>query len=294
MLQRDRGGRSGGPLAVRLAKAASRATSTVVTDTVRTGARVVTEARSGRPMTEIALTAASEGWRTSTEVVDIASELAVPGARPVQRVLRTATDALRPPAEPVRGSTVTVAATSGPLPVPSRSDTRSDTRPATRQELRQRGQELLRRSTALDDPGEHPAFRHVLSSLAPDEARIIRHLARSGPSPLIDVVEIDGAHRFGRELCRHVSLLGREAGCIRSALTPVYLDNLCRLGVVTITDYAVGPETAYELLLAQPEIADLPRPKGLFTRRRTQYKGARLSSFGQRLHDVCFADTPVD
>lgn len=158
-----------------------------------------------------------------------------------------------------------------------------------RRQLREQGQELLRRSTALDDPEEHPSFRAILRQLAPDEARIVRLLCVDGPQPVIDVIEHNGLTRDSREVSRHVSLIGREAGCIRPSLAPVYLDNLQRLGLVHIRDFRVGGQEAYDLLEAQPGVVDLPKVPGMFSRHRLLYKSVAISDFGWRLYRMCFA-----
>ncbi len=50
-----------------------------------------------------------------------------------------------------------------------------------REPLRQRGYELLERSSELEEHGEeHPAYARILTELSPDEARILRLLAAEG------------------------------------------------------------------------------------------------------------------
>ena len=54
--------------------------------------------------------------------------------------------------------------------------------------LRSRGEELLRRSADVSvDVDSHPAYVRILDALAPDEARILRFLAREGEQPSVDV-----------------------------------------------------------------------------------------------------------
>ena len=54
--------------------------------------------------------------------------------------------------------------------------------------LRERGAELLDRSRDVwhEDDG-HPAYARILGDLAPDEARVLMLLVRSGPQPSVDV-----------------------------------------------------------------------------------------------------------
>ncbi|MBA0127348.1 DUF4393 domain-containing protein [Haloechinothrix sp. YIM 98757] len=154
-------------------------------------------------------------------------------------------------------------------------------------ELRQRGQELLYRSTALDDPDEHPALAVILRELSPDEARIIRYLAAAGPQALVDVLAHNPMSRKQREMLHHFSLLGREAGCIRPGRVPVYLDNLVRLGLVHVRPYRLRGQPSYELLYAQPEVKQIRRPGGRLVRLRIVHKGVELSEFGKELFCQC-------
>jgi Abortive infection alpha len=69
-----------------------------------------------------------------------------------------------------------------PSPPPGESEA---TRPRS---LRDRGAELLERSADVEYEEEfHPAYERILAQLAPDEARILRLLARRGPQAAVDV-----------------------------------------------------------------------------------------------------------
>lgn len=164
----------------------------------------------------------------------------------------------------------------------------------SKKDLRTEGKELLRRSAALEDPNEHPAFKRMLREMAPDEARIVCFLAESGPQPTINVIETNGMSRTSRELSRHVSLVGSEAGCIRPDLTPIYLDNLDRLGLVHHRPFRVGGNEEYELLEAQPGVDGLPEPSGRWVKHKIEHHSIELSQFGQQLHAMCFADQSLD
>lgn len=82
----------------------------------------------------------------------------------------------------------------------------------------------------------HPAFVQILKQLSPDEARIIRLFVDANSYPIItiraEMTDVTG----GRDVLRHFSLVGEEAGCEYPELTPNYLDNLCRLGLAEIPE----------------------------------------------------------
>jgi hypothetical protein len=118
-------------------------------------------------------------------------------------------------------------------------------------------QEVLRElyanllATSLDAEtcqNAHPAFVEMIKNMSPDEARIMR-LFSMGESALpivqIRAYEKDEAESYGI-IHRCFSLIGREAGCALPNLTPVYLDNLVRLGLLEmhITTGSDGPVLA--------------------------------------------------
>ena len=81
----------------------------------------------------------------------------------------------------------------------------------------------------------HPAFAEILSNLTPDEAKILRQLARRLPQPLIVSVTVATVAGI---FAKHVGddaefdVLPREIDFARSAALPSYLDNLERLGLI--------------------------------------------------------------
>ena len=83
----------------------------------------------------------------------------------------------------------------------------------------------------------HPAYVEIMKNLTPDEARILLVLARSPHQPLVDVCLVS-PQQDGREIrvtiLTNVSLLGVQAGCEHPDLGPIYISNLCRLGLVDI------------------------------------------------------------
>jgi hypothetical protein len=107
--------------------------------------------------------------------------------------------------------------------------------------------------------GVHPAFVEIIRQLTPDEARLIRLLATPKPLPLITLRQEfktqTATERGGRHILTNFSLLGYKASCEFPQLTPVYLDNLCRLGLADIPEYLqYTKEGIYEPLENHPEV----------------------------------------
>ena len=152
--------------------------------------------------------------------------------------------------------------------------------------LRERGAELLRQSADVhfDDTDAHPAYARILDALAPDEARILRLLAVQGPQPSVDV-RTAGFLRIGSELVAPgLTMIGAEAGCRHLDRVHAYLNNLYRLGLVWFSREPVTDRQRYQVLEAQPEIADaMDQPK----RTRTVRRSIHLTPFGEDFCDVC-------
>lgn len=80
----------------------------------------------------------------------------------------------------------------------------------------------------------HPSFVEVIKQLTPDEAKIVGHFSRRARFPVVSIGAALGPGKGLLDVFRHLSLLPLEAGCINPAAGPVYLENLCRLGLATI------------------------------------------------------------
>jgi hypothetical protein len=107
--------------------------------------------------------------------------------------------------------------------------------------------------------GAHPAFVEIIRQLTPDEARLLRLLSQRRPFPLVTVrqeykVETESLSG-GREWLVNFSLLGWEAGCDCPQMTPVFIDNLCRLGLAEIPAlFAYTKPGLYDPLENHPEV----------------------------------------
>ena len=165
-----------------------------------------------------------------------------------------------------------------------------DTAPVTLDDLRARGAELLRRSAALDDFDEgHPAYARILADLLPDEARILRFLYLNGPQPMLDI-------RTGRPFGIGSALIGgglnmvaEHAGLRYLDRTGCYLTNLGRLGLLEFSPDPVDDPGRYQLVEAQPKVAEVIATAGWAP--RIVHRSIRLTDFGQ---DFCATCLPVD
>lgn len=151
--------------------------------------------------------------------------------------------------------------------------------------LRQRGAELLRQSAELEVDDLHPAYMRILEALTPDEGRILRFLALSGPQPAVDV-------RAGLPLASELvsqgqTMIGEEAGCLHGDRIHPYLDNLHRLGLIWFSREPVKEPQRYQVLEAQPDVVEALGKGGRLA--RTVRRSILLTPFGEDFCAVCLS-----
>ncbi len=158
-----------------------------------------------------------------------------------------------------------------------------------RKSLRERGEELLRRSADVNfDEGSHPAYARILDDLAPDEARILRLLADQGPQPAVDVRSGLMPLKSTSELiAAGLNMIGHEAGCRHPDDIPAYLNNLFRLGLIWFSSESLPDPLQYQVLEAQPEVAQALDADG---HTRTVRRSIHLTPFGADFCALCLPD----
>jgi len=128
----------------------------------------------------------------------------------------------------------------------------------------------------------HPAYARILEELAPDEARILRKLALSGPQPIVDVRT---GRPIGSQLVqRGLTMIGTEAGCAHLDRVSAYLDNLARLGLLRISAEPLPDALRYQVLEVQPEVMDARKRGG---HGRTVRRSIHLTTFGRDFCEMC-------
>lgn len=120
------------------------------------------------------------------------------------------------------------------------------------------GQELLRRSRDVwaDDRG-HPAYKGIIDQLAPDEARILLLLLRTGPQATVDIRTGGVVGTVSSTLvAKNLNMIGARAGCRFVDRVPSYLHNLERLGLIWFSRESVRDPMEYQVLEAQPDVLE--------------------------------------
>jgi Abortive infection alpha len=153
------------------------------------------------------------------------------------------------------------------------------------------------RSTAAQ---VHPGFLTVLGQLTADETRIFSRFENDGPYPVITVQSRPKHGGTRRTELRHFSRLGEEAGCEHPTRAPLYLDNLCRLGLTELRPTKLSEDTRmFKSLEDHPDVVSLIARIGNMPAANdghdhsdpmvadVQYKYLFVTSFGRQFYDAC-------
>lgn len=150
--------------------------------------------------------------------------------------------------------------------------------------LRRCGEELLRQSADVSlDVDSHPAYMRILDALAPDEARILRFLAKEGAQPAVDVRA--GLPFASALVAGGCTMVAEEAGCRHGERVHSYLNNLHRLGLVWFSREPLRDARRYQVLEAQPEVTDALERGGRTA--RTVRRSIVLTPFGEDFCTIC-------
>lgn len=171
------------------------------------------------------------------------------------------------------------------LATPTYTVTRLRADPGTR-DLRERGDALLRRigDPNVTVPDGHPAFARMLDDLLPDEARILRFLAVSGPQPAIDI-RMKVLRGDSQVIAVGINLVADMAGATYPDRNQHYLANLIRLGLVRYSEDQVDDPRRYSFLEAQPgATAAMTQGK----RTHSVYRSIVITAFGRQFCQACF------
>lgn len=160
-------------------------------------------------------------------------------------------------------------------------------------DIREMGEALIRESRipTYQAGGHHPAFADILRQMNPDEARIVRFLARAGVQPALDV-RTKTMFQIGSErILGGVSMIAEQASCRWPKEGRRYLANLNRLGLVRFSPEPVTDIRRYSVLEVQDEAMEaIESVKSAIT----VYRSIYLSEFGKQFSAMCFDMTGYD
>ncbi|WP_231387251.1 Abi-alpha family protein [Nocardia sp. BMG111209] len=160
-------------------------------------------------------------------------------------------------------------------------------RSASLDDLRRRGDALLARSADVYFTEDvHPAYDRILDQIAPDEARILRFMALSGPQPAVDV-RTNRPLGIGSELVTgDLTSVPEQAGVRYPDRARLYLINLNRLGLL-VTSQDPVLLSRYMVLEVQPVVEAALKQAGRAP--KIVRKSLRLTEFGDDFCKTCFS-----
>ena len=143
----------------------------------------------------------------------------------------------------------------------------------------------------------HPGFVEMIKQMTPDEGKLMKlflQFSQARPFPLITLRwEFKEGNSGGADVLRHFSILGIEAKCENPELTPEYLDNLCRLGLIEIPQsiYYTTPGV-YDILEKHPEVIKSIEKINLNDDRKhnIEKKGVFVTQLGRQFINACVID----
>ena len=248
-----------------VAAAAARGVAWGAGSHVRSGRLLARALSDPKAAEELLHEVAGDLYVASRTVADVARSIA--DGVPVARALRDGGAALAPlmpePPEPA---------------LPEREPT-----------LRERGEQLLERSRDVwSDEEPHPAYLRILDDLAPDEARILVHMLRTGPQPAVDVRTGGPIGLVSSTLVASgLTMIGARAGVRRVDEVPAYLNNLFRLGLVWFSSEQVQDPMDYQVLEAQPEVLEAVHSVRI---PKLVRRSIHLTPFGVNFCRTCLVD----
>ena len=167
---------------------------------------------------------------------------------------------------------------------------------AEEDELREMFANLL--ANAMDKKtanSAHPSFVEILKQITSDEAKILKHFSVNIVEPVLEISSVnesDPENITHNVFLKPFSILGEICECEAPLMTPSYIENLNRLGLVNIRyDGALADESKYVPLL-ESEIAKIARQVveddgRIFS---TEYGYVERSFFGSEFCKFCVID----
>jgi hypothetical protein len=139
----------------------------------------------------------------------------------------------------------------------------------------------------------HPGFVDMIKNMCPDEARIMKWLAVDEACPLVNIKSVSNKDRSYMVTHRYVSLLGVDAGCEHVPLTPNYIDNLERLGLVQIDSMSIlHDDEVYKRIEEFPQIKGIIEDLNKTEERKSEVQriGLQVTDLGKQFIRSCVID----
>ena len=142
--------------------------------------------------------------------------------------------------------------------------------------------------------GAHPAFVEIIKQLTPDEAKLVALFVKDISFPLINLrreftPNAEGK-TGGKDVLVHFSHLGQLAGCEFPQMTPIYIGNLCRLGLAEVPAFLTyTTKNVYEPLEADPQVVNIKASLEANEQLKPviERKGMQITQLGKQFAQIC-------
>ena len=136
-----------------------------------------------------------------------------------------------------------------------------------------------------------PAFVEVIKQITPDEAKIIRLLGENPERlfPLIDIYAITGDTYIWSPAAINYALVAGEAGCEHPDNVGAYMDNLRRLGLISIRDVdKLLFRMPVESLQTSSQVGEIyEKITNNGSGFESRYKCGQITDFGVKFYRAC-------
>lgn len=137
----------------------------------------------------------------------------------------------------------------------------------------------------------HPGFIEIIKNLSSDEAILLKYFhTKRAVHPLADILALlPNSSRFS-VLKRNVSILGKEVGLVKPHLTPNYITNICRLGLMEIVSgWNSTNDNVYKLLFE--DLDEVKEYKSIYNLHgdivTLDKKTIAITDFGRQFCNAC-------
>lgn len=140
----------------------------------------------------------------------------------------------------------------------------------------------------------HPSFVEIIKQLSPDEAKIFSSLDNNGLNPLLTLKAVSKGPKEGFvEIKKNYTDISYRVGCINPELSSSYIENLNRLGLISIdSQIHLIDETHYDKLIKRHEIQVLINYITSNLDRNVEYKKHSFTrtEFGEKFYIACILE----
>lgn len=136
----------------------------------------------------------------------------------------------------------------------------------------------------------HPSFVEIIKQLSSDEAKIIESIQGNGTLPLLTIRAVTKDGSGFVEIKKNFSDIPFKVGCAHPELSSSYIDNLNRLGLISVSnEISLVDESRYDPLINMLIIKEISHNIETELNRDVKYHKHTFvrTEFGEKFFDSC-------